>query len=97
MEDSVDTYLGNLETEELERVADRLLELTDEPGWVDLVRLAEVHRNKAVSQMVLRPMAHVDYAFSSGAILGMESFLGLVKKVDAKRYQVRERLNIGRQ
>lgn len=93
MEDSVDTYLGRLDSEELERLADRLNELVDHPGWADLLTLVEVYRNKVVTQMVARPMTDaVAYAYPAGQIRGMEDFLSVVAKVNKTRQTVRQAL-----
>lgn len=98
MEDSVETYLGKLETEELERVADRLLELTEMPGWADLETLAGVYRDKAISQMIVTPSDRAtSYAHTSGRILGVERFMGLAEKVAETRRRVRVALENGRQ
>ena len=98
MEDSIDRYLGRLESEDLERVVDRLNELAGEPGWADLMTLVEVYRNKVISQLVAIPMKEaVAYAYPAGQIKGMEDFLSVIAKANKKREDVRAAVRAGRQ
>jgi hypothetical protein len=90
MEDSVEQYLGSLESEDLERVADQIRDLVEHPGWAHLIKLAEVYERKAVSQMLVLPKHDAaEYAHAAGRILGVRRFMGLESKVRNKRELVR--------
>ena len=92
MEDSVVAILNEMESEDLERLADGLLELQEHPAWPELLRLVEAHRNKVISQFVLTPASDpVIPAHAGGTIFGMEAFLKIVKAVEQKRQKVRLR------
>lgn len=92
MEDSVAAVLDAMPSEDLERLADGLLELKETPAWADLLSLVEVHRNKVISQIVMRPASDpVVPAHAGGTIKGLEAFLQIVDAVEQKRQKVRLR------
>lgn len=71
--ESLDTYLGGLESEELIELNTLLTELQTHPGWPRYVELVEIQREKANYQLTARPMRDVQsYAHAGGYIRGLE-------------------------
>jgi hypothetical protein len=94
MEDSVNTYLGKLSSEELERMADELDELLEHPGWVHLDRIIELQKKKILYQLVHGTPSRdaVVPAKAGGVVQGLEMFEQLIFSVRKKRKDVRARL-----
>lgn len=71
--ESLDTYLGGLESEELIELNTLLTEMQTHPGWSRYLELVAVQREKANNQLTARPMRDVQsYAHAGGYIKGLD-------------------------
>ncbi len=82
MRESLDTFLGALESEDLIAKDRALRDLEAHPGWAVLTELVELQAQKATGQLVQRPMPNVQsYAHAAGHIQGLTRFRDIIEKV----------------
>jgi hypothetical protein len=91
MEDSVATYLGKLDSEELERMADEMQDLVEHPGMEHVRTLIEIQKRKILYQLVHGTPARdaVVPAKAGGVVQGLEMFEELIHAAQKKRAALR--------
>jgi hypothetical protein len=91
--DSLSTYLGSLTSEDLLRKADALRSLEGHPGWQVVQELVSVQAEKAMHQMVHRPLRDAAaYAHVGGYVKGLEQFRDIIEKALATARAVEQAL-----
>lgn len=88
--ESLDSYLGAMESDELASLNDLLAELEGHPGWQAFQKLLAVQVEKSTHQLLLRPLRDVQsYAHAAGHIQGVkQAQTAIIDKVRSKTRDV---------